>query len=145
MIAAAVQQRWSILFGLAIGLVLSLSAFSTDSLLKGYDELYPVVDMRGELVESSPDSVFIRVTGKKNRACEYVALQAYYRSADGTMRDAYRERIGVGETRSTKPVGYFDIGVWRVWPRRDAVAVLMYTTHECSGRVVVTKVAEVML
>ncbi len=144
MISAVAQQRWSIIFGLLIGLVVSFSAFGLDSLWKLYDELFPVVEMQGEVVDRKDDAVFVRVSGEKRRSCRYANLQTFGVDSRGEMHFVSAQYIGAA-TKGTLPRGNFDLGTWRLWPTTGAVMVRMYASHDCGGRLVTTKIAEVLL
>ncbi len=144
MISNLAKQRWAVLFGIVIGVLFSLSAFGADSLLKLYDELNPVVEMKGELLEKQGDSAFIRISGHKRRDCRYTGLQTFGVDSHQEMHFVQAQYVGVG-IRGTLPVGAIDLGVWRLWPTVGAVAMRVYVNHDCAGRLVVTKIAEVAL
>lgn len=144
MMRAVVQQRWSVLFGLIVGVVVSFASFGTESLLKFYDEINPVVRMRGEIVQRDADAVFVRIWGEKRRACRYASLQTFGVDERGEMHFVMNQYIGSG-TKGTLPVGDVDLGIWRLWPTAGAVAVRAYAGHDCGGRLVITQIAEVAL
>jgi hypothetical protein len=138
------------LLGVALApVVLDLVNSTLERYRHQYDIDNPIVTMRGVLVESNTEEVLVHMAGTKSAArsdkCTYVRVQAYTRDADGLMRDAYIKRVDMAEDGHTKPPGDFDIGVWRIWPRGDAVAVLVFALHDCGGRQVRTKIAEVTL
>jgi phosphoribosyl-AMP cyclohydrolase len=143
-IAALRDMRWTVLLAAMAGFFMApLGDSWWRHVLDGYDERNPVVRMSGTLVKQDAESVWIEVVGEKLRACRYIRLQPYTRQKSGVLTDAYARRDGVPERGDTKPPGVYSIGTWRVWPRGEAVAVLMYVLHDCDGRVVTTKVAEV--
>lgn len=113
-----------------------------------YDNTFPVVEMHGELVEVLADSITVHIVGRKFRGleCKYLSLQAFNIGADGVSYDASIQRIDRKEAQTTKPSGYYDIGYWRIIPRKQgAVAAQVYVLHSCDGRRVLTKVADVKL
>lgn len=133
----------TIFLSVLLGLALSLGSAGA---LQVYDSLFPVVSMTGEVVSVRDDSVVVHITGTKNRDCIYGGMQAYSVNGEGEMHDAFRERIGSQETGRTKPVGVYDIGFWRVWPTTSSsTGVRIFVQHFCSGRVVLTNVADVSI
>lgn len=146
--------RWSwvasIAFGAAIAPFLMNAAHTVvDAYEAEYDRRSPIVDMRGALVSADDESVIVHMAGTKSEKraseCTYIRVLAYTRTADGVLRDAFIRRVDMPEDGHTKPAGQFDLGTWRVWPRSDAKAVLVFAVHDCGGRQVRTKIAEVAL
>jgi hypothetical protein len=126
--------------GLLIGYV-SLPSFSWVGEL--YDEAHPVLSLNARVDYADDAEIVLRAEGRKLRACQYVRLQAYTVDRHGTLSDAQIQRIDQHEDRDAKPLGTFDFGRWRIWPRGDAVAVQVFSQHLCSGRMTVTKVIDV--
>lgn len=146
MIQMLVSMRWTVLVGAVIGMLIAPAGQSVWRLIgKLYDETWPVVAMQGHIVERVDDAVLVEVAGKKLRDCRYVRIQAFAQGRDGALRDAFAMRQDWPENGATKPVGTYNIGRWKIWPANDAVAVLMYSQHDCDGRIVQTKIAEVLL
>lgn len=144
MIKALAELRWSILGAAIVGAMVSPVGHSWwRAALSSYDEASPVVVMRGELIGRDADAVFLRIEGQKLRNCTYLRVQAYAKDSDGQLTDAYLQRVDRPERGDTKPTGNYSIGAWRVWPATGAAAVLVYVQHDCDGRLVVTKIAEV--
>lgn len=146
--------RWSWLGSILLGAALAPVVLSSvngllSDMRHAYDLANPVVEMQGVLVKEDVDAVLIHMAGTKSpkRAgeCAYIRVQAYTRALDGVLRDAYIRRVDMPEDGHTKPAGAFDIGVWRIWPKGEAVAVLVFALHDCGGRQVRTKIAEVSL
>lgn len=137
--------RWTILFGVVVGVLLSPAVPHTwSALLGGFDNAYPVVNMTGVMVERDAESVTLAISGAKIRDCRYMGIQAFTADAVGEMTDAYRSRVDIPEQIQTKPPGVYSIGRWRVWPVNQlAKRILLFTQHECGGRVVTTKIADV--
>lgn len=131
--------------GAVVGLLLApLAPAAWHGFWKLYDRHLPVVSMHGELLARPPGEAVLALSGHKHRDCRYMGLQAYTLEADGELHDVYRARVDVSEHRRTKPIGRFDFGNWRIWPVPDnARAVVVFVQHECSGRLVTTKVADV--
>ena len=139
-------MRWTVIVAAVVGVWLApLGQTAWDAVQNYYDDSFPVVRMSGRLVKADADSVWLEVSGEKLRTCTYIRIQSYVKSASGVLTDSYVRRENMPERGDNKPLGKFSIGVWRVWPRSDAVAVLLYVQHDCDGRMVSTKVAEVGL
>ena len=134
----------SLLLALAfsIGMILQPASQQLgDPLLMFYDYIYPVAKMEADIVARGPDSVDLHIYGKKQRNCTYVQMHSFAKSGD-VMTDVHQKRIDIAEQGATKPIGVYDIGVWRVWPVAGATYVLMYVHHTCNGRHVLTKIAD---
>ena len=146
MIQMLVSMRWTVLVGALIGVLIAPAGQSGWRAISGlYDETWPVVVMQGHLVGRVEDAVVVEVAGEKRRDCRYLRIQAFARGVDGALRDVFAMRQDRPEAGATKPLGTFNIGRWKIWPTDDAVAVLMYSQHDCSGRIVQTKIADVLL
>lgn len=105
----------------------------------------PVVNMKGVLVEKTPDYVLIHITGEKLRACKFVNISAFT-EADGNLIDSFITRMGYTKIDgATKPIGKHDLGLWRVYPINGSKKALVYVQHDCAGEVVMTKIAEVSI
>lgn len=106
----------------------------------------PVVRMTGELVRREGMEVWIHIRGAKLRDCRFGGLTAYAIDG-GVRRDANIERAdGIAVTGSTKPIGTYDIGVWRIWPvHGSADTVLVAVEHICDGVAIRSVIAEVPL
>lgn len=109
-----------------------------------YDKIYPVVTMVGKIKGRNEDSVDVQMGGTKHRSCKFLRLQGFTR-LDGVLRDSNITRIDAKSEGITKPLGTFDIGVWRVWPINGGTDVVVYVNHDCDGRIVVTKIADAQL
>jgi hypothetical protein len=107
-----------------------------------FDRTNPVLVVTTTIVEAETDAIVVHIVGSKERECSYIGMQAYTRDATGQMRDAFIDRIDRPERGGTKPLGHYDMGVWRIWPRAKGDAVLIYSNHSCNGRLVLTKLAE---
>lgn len=147
MIARMLDLRWTIAIGIAVGALASPLAGSVVALVyASYDAKHPVVTMQGELLTRGDEEVVIGIGGTKNRACKYVGITASMRTADGTLQDAAAKRLDTPEDNSTKHPGRWHIGLWRVWPTRpSSVAAEVYVAHDCDGRRLVTRIADVCL
>ena len=144
---AVFRYPMSFIFGgmVFVMLMLPLSQSLYLSAARMFDDRFPVVDMDGTLIAAAAEEVTITIGGTKNRDCEYLRLQAYTVNANGTLGDASVARIDRFERGDTKPTGKYSIGSWRIWPRGDAVRVIVYANHLCGTRVVQTKIADVAL
>lgn len=112
-----------------------------------FDRQNPVLLVRATVLQATRDEVVVQLSGEKRRDCQYIGLQAYTRAAGGTvLADAYIRRIDVPEAGTTRPIGeYANLGTWKIWPRGEAGVIAIYAQHACGGRLVISKVAELML
>lgn len=134
---------WTALFGIVIGIAVAPGG-GFDWAYTFWDDVNPVVRMQGSIVARAPGSVTLHIKGEKLRTCQYLQIRAYA-ERDGLLHDINHERVDRPEDGHTKPPGVFDIGNWRLWPVAEASRVMVFTKHSCSGRLVVTKVADVPL
>ncbi len=109
-----------------------------------YDDVSPVVSMRGKIVDRGPDQVVLHIEGEKHRHCQYITIRGYA-LRDNLLHDANIERVDRPMDGHTKPPGSYSIGLWRVWPVAQATAVKVFVKHSCDGRLVTTEVADVDL
>lgn len=126
------------IIGIALWPITQIAAPFTWAL---YDKVYPIVTMDGDIVGRGADHADIHIYGKKNRQCKYIQTRSYIRIGE-QLKDVTGNRIDTPETGGTKPLGTFDIGVWRVTPIAGGSDVVMYVQHDCSGRLVLTKIAD---
>lgn len=132
------QRHWSILAGVAIG-VLLIPVISAEWQAWRHERQIlaeqgtPVVQASAVIVERKPDAVLLRVTGVKVRDCKLVGTQAFS-VHQSVMSIARMERVGgpVPINLTPRPVGPFDMGVIRVWPvTNEADEVVLYALHTC--------------
>lgn len=106
----------------------------------------PVVQMVGSLVAKPANTAIIHIVGRKLRACEFVNMTAYTHVGSGAFVDAFLERVDAAPAIvSTKPVGNYDLGNWRVWPIAGATEVDIFLQHRCDDTLVFSQIAEVKL
>lgn len=145
---ALLNMRWTIFFGVMLG-VFSAPVGQTwwHYVLAIYDDAKPVVVMAGTLVQrDGPDGVVLHLAGEKKRSCRYLSMQAYTILRDGRLSDASAFRIDKPADGHSKPLGLFDLGLWRIWPvTHDAAAVEVYAHYDCDDRIVITRIATVAL
>jgi len=147
LIREAWGMKFTLLFAVIFGIFISPASTTGSHFVYGiYDSFFPVVTMTGSLVRREGDGgVVIHLAGKKNRACRFVQLDSFSK-ASGILRDATETRVdGVPQNSTSSPVGPFDQGNWLVWPTTEADQIVMYVEHDCDGRIVTTKIAEVKL
>lgn len=129
MIGALISPTWTI---------------ATNIVTRIYDSAFPVVTMSGKVTNRMDNFVDVQVGGEKHRPCKYVSLQAFTR-LNGVLRDSNIKRVDIPSAGDTKPLGIFNIGVWRVWPIDGGHDVVLYVSHDCDGRIVVTKITDELL
>jgi hypothetical protein len=111
-------------------------------LVEMYDARNPVLKLDAKVVLATADSVVISATGDKVRSCQYVRLQAYGVDTNGVLYDASIERIDQFEDKDSKPVGSFNFGTWRIWPRGNSVRVQIFSQYLCGQRMVVQRILD---
>lgn len=133
----------SVIAGIVVGVSIAPGG-GMDWAWAAYDRARPVVEMSGQVVGRTADSITVLIGGAKLRECQFLTIRAYA-DIGGALVDVNTERTDRPEDRHTKPPGRFSIGYWRAWPVTGAMRVQWWTTHSCDGRLVTTKVAEVAL
>lgn len=129
----------------------TLAILLTVVLPQHYDRMrfamFPVLSMEGVLIGRVGDAAHIHIYGEKLRGieCRYIGISAFADRLVGLPVDLEIRRINIPQTGTTKPAGPWDIGVWEVRPVQGATRVRVYTSHDCQGSLVATKVAEVPL
>jgi hypothetical protein len=109
-----------------------------------YDTANPVVSFTGSIVSKSKSEVVIHIAGRKNRACTFVdgSFQSYA-VRNGVLHSAYEQKFEAID--GSRPVGPADVGTFKIWPVEGAEAVRVFVQHDCDGRIVQTKIADVRL
>ena len=139
MIARIKSVRWTLLFGIAAGLAMSML-----TPMAWIDALFPVVTMQAQVASKTPTEVMVSLSGTKNRECRYDGITAY--SQMGTLlKELNIDRVDRPATDSTHPKGTFDFGTWRIWPTTGTKLVALYVSYDCNGRHVHVRAAEVAL
>lgn len=110
-----------------------------------YDAAHPVVVAQGVVVGRDGESVTIAVVGEKLRNCQYIAVAAYTTGDDGLLRSAYVMRVDQPSTGATRPIGKQSFGEWRIWPTDKTKRVEIWLSHQCDGRIIRSKVADMPL
>lgn len=139
MIATVKSLRWTIFFSVLLGIGISMITPQS-----WYDALFPVVTMRADVINKTLTEVTVRLSGEKHRDCKYMAIDAFSRHGD-LLRDLQMERLDQPADGTTKPMGRFDFGYWRIWPTNDTKTVMIYVRYDCAGRDVFVRAAEVAL
>lgn len=140
------QTPVTVIVGIIAGLFMAPAGQTAwRAALAYYDQARPVVAMSARLVSFEDGTARVAMSGEKIRPCTYLRMQAYTRSSDGALSDAYTRRDDRRERGDSKLPGTYDIGTWSVWPASGAVAVIMVVQHDCDGRIVQSKIADVAL
>lgn len=140
------KLRWAIITGVLVGVVVSTAGTVwVPTILAAFDKLSPVVVMEGRLVEAKENYLVVHISGEKFRDCQYLNINAYGAEKDGNLRDLSIMRVDKIEDGTTKPKGKWDIGYWKVWPSDGITGVMVVVSHNCEGRLINTKIAEVVL
>lgn len=106
----------------------------------------PVVEMKGRVVAPlQGGEIVIGMRGWKHRGveCEYKGVQAFGIRQAAPNVDLRMARIDIPEDKNTKPKGWYDIGVWKVWPvaSPSLMGVEVIITHNCGGTLWSTQIA----
>jgi hypothetical protein len=149
MIRRLIEMPFTVLIGVLAGFLASIvvpdiagAVFST------YDRHRPVLEMHGQLVSVEDDSVLIHIKGAKIRGeeCRLVTVYGYSVDAVGRRHDATATRMDRTQESRPRPEGEYDIGVWRVRPvYGTTTGVQVWTHHDCFGRPVLSKIADVAI
>jgi hypothetical protein len=140
------KQPFTLAFAVILGLVLApLASLAWHATLTLYDSSFPVVDMHGEVLRADQYEAVVRIRGRKIRNCTYLRVQALTQDESGALQDAYIQRVDMGENGDTKMPGNYYLGDWRIWPRGEAVVVIVNVNHLCGDRLVTTRIVEVKL
>lgn len=143
MTRAFLENKWVIFLGLMFALLMQPLAPMIKHL---YQTSTPVVDMRGEIVEKTDDSVLLHIYGRKLRECEFVRITAFTATKNGELRDAILERVGgKPQDGATKPIGSHDLGLWTIRPVAGSTRASVFVQHECSGELLLSRIADVDL
>jgi hypothetical protein len=145
-VSRLIEMRWTVLLTAAISLLLApVGQTWWRGLLSYYDDAKPVVVMQAQLLTRTDHDAVLRIYGDKLRPCTYLRMQTYWRDSMGELHDAFAQRLDMPNRGDSKPLGSFDIGQWRVWPVQGAKSIVMFSQHDCDGRLVSTKMVEVAL
>jgi len=142
-------------FAALIGVLLGLiGGFAGPQIMGGltnmYDEMFPVLTMKGTLIDAQHGEVTVHIVGYKNRGeeCRLVSVFGYTYTGDKMTprKDAIAERVDMPMLKRPRSEGFYDIGFWKVWPvGEDVKTVEVWTHHECYGRPIQTKVADITI
>ena len=136
----------SLIIGALIGSVLAGGPL-VDALLARWDEDNPAwVDSRSTVVSSEPGVLILDITARKVRACDHRRITSFARTQIDPYVQLSIERIDQPMTGMTRPLGVQHVGRYRLRstpPRPFEVVVI--AENECSGRLVLSKLAEVDL
>lgn len=138
-------------FGIIIGVcVVLLSPNVLGPVLAAWDNAFPVIEpVETEVVDRRGDEVILSITAKKNKGEECTLLRIYGYGIDPTgvyslatvLRPDGTPHMGIVHGEGTH-----DFGLWRVKPtNEDAVRVQVFVEHNCLGRVIKSKMADVKL
>lgn len=139
----AVRRIWPWAVGLAAGALLVpalLDEYAAwrDQQRAAAERRQPVIRTDVRLVERTADAAVVHVTGVKLRSCDYKGLQAYALEA-GLMRAVDVQRLGLPPENTTRPIGAFDAGYWRVSVPHDRDAVV-WAAYDCGDGALVFNV-----
>ena len=139
---------WAV--GLVMGAVLAASSgWISDQAMTYYDDQHPVwTDVEAKLESRDDEAAVVKMSGTRHRdkECRILRMDAQTRHERDGLIYAGIKRLDAPYSGQSRPAGRQLIGVFEVRPvRPGAMSVLFTTQHECSGRVVFGKLAEVKL
>lgn len=133
------SRPWLTLSGLLLGVLLAPTVnYSVSALVDLYYSMSPIIQLSGQVVEADAREVVVHLHAEKRYApgCQYVTLRANTIDVHNERERAMIERIDQAATGEGLPPGTHDIGLWRIVPRSDGVAVIVWPLYECGGRVI---------
>jgi hypothetical protein len=140
------HNKWTIISAIVFWLIVGpgLARGLETLIYEWYDKANPVVSFQGTVVNKSNSEVVIHIAGKKNRDCTFVdgSFQSYA-VKNGVLHSAYEQKFEAID--GSRPVGPADVGTWKIWPIDGAEAVRVFVQHDCNGRIIQTKIADVRL
>lgn len=130
---------YSAVFGVCLGIFLSLSTRMTDEVAYDlYDKAYPVIDARAEILSKDNQGLSVLMYSKKHRDCRLLEVQAFDVSPTNEVKRLQFERKD-GAQPSGMPPGQFRSAEYRISPLPVNRLKLSFL-HECDGRSVRTPV-----
>lgn len=142
MIGELARMRWTIALAACLGfLVAPIGRSGWDVLLGYYDAARPIVRMQADVLSRDGNAITVALAGEKLRNCAFVRLHAYSAGMDGVMQSVYIRRKDIAENGQTRPIGKYDFGDWLIWPIDGTSKVVIYSQHDCDGRLVQTRLA----
>ncbi len=111
-----------------------------------YDKLQPVLTLNTREISRNSDSVTLHLTGERHysRACDFKEIAAFTMVGQ-VMRDVNLVRIDREHRASNRPPGFYDFGVWMLWPVPGVGTAIVYVRYDCAGRDVFVQSQEVKL
>jgi hypothetical protein len=138
------MTQWA---AVAVGILAALvgvPAFSVvnEWMLEAYDSRYPVASAVVTRVPSPPGEVHLTMITTKHRSCTILRVSAYQRG-EGKAHNRVNIQKVTGGHIDTIPAGKTVAStLWRIWPTEAQGDLSIYVEHDCDGRVVRTKLAE---
>lgn len=138
-------------FGVIIGVLAVLIAPNVlGPTLAAWDSAFPVIEpVEAKVTDRHGDEVILNIVAKKNKGeeCTLIRIYGYGIDDKGVFSLAtVRRPDGSPHMGIIHGSGVHDFGLWRVKPTdEDTVRVQVYVEHNCLGRVIKSKMADVKL
>ena len=133
------RRPWLTLTGFAVGTLLApllLSAMAAVG--ETYYRYAPIATVSGAVMSADAAQVIVHLRMERRSApgCKFLVMRARTIDPDGEYEIARIERIDQTPVETGFPPGRYDLGLWRIAPRSDGVAVIVWPLYECGGRVI---------
>ena len=133
------RRPWLTVTGLISGTLLApllLSAMAAVG--ETYYRYVPIATVSGAVMSADAAQVIVHLRMERRSApgCQFLVMRARTIDPDGEYEIARIERIDQTPVETGLPPGRHDLGLWRIVPRSDGVAVIVGPLYECGGRVI---------
>jgi hypothetical protein len=146
---------WKMPIATSFGMIIGISAVLVSPNVLGpviaaWDNAFPVIEpVEAEVLDRHGDEVFINIIAKKNKGeeCTLIRIYGYGIDPAGVFSLAtVRRPDGSPFMGIIHGKGTHDFGIWRIKPTdADTARVQVYVEHNCLGRVIKSKMADVRL
>ena len=149
MIKTLKSQFFTILLGISFGLIFTLIfPVFYEYILEEYDERYPVVAMKGALIERKDNYAIVEIAGEKLRDenCIATKIFAFLETSEGVKHDVLIESADPIHAKPSRKQGFYNVGKWKISPIiPEADKLHVYIQHRCLDRDIITEIANVKL
>ena len=124
------ENLWTIVFALIFVL---LAQWVGPVVGRAWNASSPVVNFTYSIVAQTDYSVTVNIAGDKLRDCDYVSVMALVGGENSTKRDINIMRVDKPSTGSSRPVGPYNLGDWKMWPVINGEIPSIILQHNCQG------------
>lgn len=131
------QKHWSLVAGILFGFALLpvvLVEYEAWALQRRtlQQQSVPVITTEVQLLVRDEEAALIEVRGVKHRACDFAGVVAITFDANARSDTTSAQRVDQSLTGTTRPLGPFYAGVWRVRVKPEQSA-LLEALYNCNG------------